>query len=91
MSPSVTTRPTLVPSGQISTFSLWYKETGSETCDDIVATFAAFFKTGFYGWNTNLGTDWWKLVAGLLVLHRHRRTSGDHLERPAVAKMGRRT
>jgi hypothetical protein len=54
--PTVTTRPSPVPAGQIGTCTRWYK-TGSETCDDIVAMFAAFSKTNFIAWNPSVGSS----------------------------------
>jgi hypothetical protein len=65
MPPRVTTRPSPVPSGQISTCSSWYKEVGSETCDDIVAMFASFSKTDFIAWNPSVGSGCGGLSVGL--------------------------
>jgi hypothetical protein len=65
MPPRVTTSPTSVPSGQISTCTSWYKDVGFETCDDIITMFGAFSKTDFIGWNPSVGSGCGGLTAGL--------------------------
>ncbi|KAL1957768.1 hypothetical protein VTO42DRAFT_5486 [Malbranchea cinnamomea] len=63
MPPTVTARPTSVPSGQIDTCEHWYQRDG-ESCEDLVAMFGTFSLDDFLRWNPSVGSNCDNLVDG---------------------------
>ncbi|KAF3002842.1 hypothetical protein E8E14_007637 [Neopestalotiopsis sp. 37M] len=57
MPPTVTAKPTPVPSGIISSCAAWYMTTGADTCARISEMFGTFSEADFISWNPSVGSS----------------------------------
>ncbi|WYZ42085.1 hypothetical protein EsH8_V_000980 [Colletotrichum jinshuiense] len=56
MPPTVTAKPSPVPTGTTSNCAAWYLATGADTCALITQIFGTFSEADFIGWNPSVGS-----------------------------------